>query len=336
VYIGGGDNFAYALDAATGQELWRFDAGSDIQSAPIVTERGILVTTIDGTLSQVSGSSGDRNWWFETGMTITHAPGASDWMVFLATEDGMMFALQSSDGMELWRMTTHYYGFTMPPVVFDDVVYVGVSGEGLYAVDAETAEGYWPITSESRTLGGDIWAESAVAADGVLFVGGTGAVYAFSTARGYELWGYRTYASVSSPPVVHRGTVYVVDEGGRVFALDAATGAEHWVFDTGQPITSSPVVAGNIVYVSSWDGAVYAFPAVPPPIASGMAAIVVIDTPLRAEPGLAGEEIATLTVGTQVYISGDSVWGDETYWWPVIAPDGSTGWVDGLTLRGEY
>jgi hypothetical protein len=51
---------------------------------------------------------------------------------------------------------------------------------------------------------------------------------------------------------------------------------------------------------------------------------------------LAGEEIGTLKVGTQVYISGNSVWGDETYWWPVIAADGSTGWVDGTTLRGEY
>jgi outer membrane protein assembly factor BamB len=75
-------------------------------------------------------------------------------------------------------------------------------------------------------------------------------------------WTYTTGGSVSSPPVVVDGVVYVGSSDGSVYALYASTGALQWSYATGGGITySSAAVANGVVYVGSTDGNVYALDA---------------------------------------------------------------------------
>ena len=54
VYIGSDDLYLYALDAATGAELWRFYAGGAVRAAPAVGTGFIVVPTVTGELIGVN------------------------------------------------------------------------------------------------------------------------------------------------------------------------------------------------------------------------------------------------------------------------------------------
>jgi len=47
VYIGGYDGYVHALDAATGEERWRFQAGRYIFSSPAVVDGVVYVGSMD-------------------------------------------------------------------------------------------------------------------------------------------------------------------------------------------------------------------------------------------------------------------------------------------------
>lgn len=48
LYIGGGDNHLYALDAATGREQWRFETDGRVYSSPTVVDDTVYVGSTDG------------------------------------------------------------------------------------------------------------------------------------------------------------------------------------------------------------------------------------------------------------------------------------------------
>lgn len=137
-----------------------------------------------------------------------------------------------------------------------------------------------------RFVTGDRIAGSAVAADGVVYVGSDdGNVYAVEAASGLQRWVHRTGGPVPGTPAVAGAHVYVTSYDGRIRALDRSSGALVWSFRTGgerrfearglhgwQPkhqtyadpfdvFLSSPAVVDGVVYVGSGDGHVYALSA---------------------------------------------------------------------------
>ena len=50
VYVGSDDNFLYALKANTGELLWRYETGGNVDSAPVVMAGVVYVSTNDGYL----------------------------------------------------------------------------------------------------------------------------------------------------------------------------------------------------------------------------------------------------------------------------------------------
>src|SRR5438093_215689 len=75
-------------------------------------------------------------------------------------------------------------------------------------------------------------------------------------------WSYSTGASISSPPVVDNGVLYIGSNNSTLYALDALTGAVKWKYTTGGSISkSSAAVANGIVYFGSTDDNLYALDA---------------------------------------------------------------------------
>ena len=47
VYVGSSDNHVYALDASTGELLWRYETGDDVSSSPVVADGVVYVRSND-------------------------------------------------------------------------------------------------------------------------------------------------------------------------------------------------------------------------------------------------------------------------------------------------
>ena len=96
VYIGSGDSFFYALDADTGQLLWRTSLGGGILSSPALAGDLVIVGSSDGRLYAVQQQDGTIVWDFLTSdrMPVWTSPAVVDGRIYFGAHDGNVYALE--------------------------------------------------------------------------------------------------------------------------------------------------------------------------------------------------------------------------------------------------
>jgi outer membrane protein assembly factor BamB len=113
VYVGSRDGFLYALDAASGQPKWRYDAqGSWVVGTPAVDGDSVYVGTSD---------------------------------------TGLLLALDKRTGRERYRFETKVWTFASPLRVADVVVAASMKGE-LHGLDAATGRARWSWRSNALAV----------------------------------------------------------------------------------------------------------------------------------------------------------------------------------------
>ncbi len=226
VYVGTDDRLLLALDAASGDERWRFPTEGAVGGSAAVAGEVVYIGDEAGFLYAVDGATGDERWRVDLGASLyTAAPAVVDGVVYL----------------------TSGAGGTAPAVV-DGVVYVGGDGSAsrgslhAHAVDAATGQERWNVNLAATDT-----------ADGL---------FALDAATGDERWHFQTVGPVyHSSPVVAGDAVYVGAQDGNVYAVDLATGEERWRVETGAAVYASPAVVDEVLYVGSTDGFLYALDA---------------------------------------------------------------------------
>ena len=236
VFVGSANNNLYAVDAATGKEIWRFPTGGRIRSTPVVDGEHIYFGSWDHHLYKLKAKTGEQIWRFDTGGVVQATPAVSDGRVFIGSRNPKVFAVDAATGEQLWEFD-HTDGSWVESsgVVFDGVLYVGSSDAlTLFAFDGATGRLIWKY----RT-GGWSWSTPAVTDDTVYI----GAISAF--------------------PYYFEG---VTLERG-LHAVDRKTGKAHWVVPTGKlpgyvtgGVMSTPLVVGDEVVVGALDNRVIAVP----------------------------------------------------------------------------
>ncbi len=137
VYVGSHDGALYALDAATGSEIWRFETGSRVYTSPALSGGRVIFGSDDGTLHALDARDGTEAWRFETGRPLYASPAVAGGVVYFAGEaGGDLFALDAASGAELWRFQTGREGDnrSSSPVIAGDVLVVGSDDHRVYAL----------------------------------------------------------------------------------------------------------------------------------------------------------------------------------------------------------
>jgi outer membrane protein assembly factor BamB len=317
VYAASGDGFLYALDAATGAERWRFEADGGIGGSPTVAGETVYVADDAGTLYAVETATGAERWRLGTPIASASAPAVVADLLYIGTEDGALLAIDTATAEERWRFAVAEQGAVNTPAVAAGVVYVGSEAGGFVAVDALTGEELWRGDTGDDALG------TAVAADGIAYIGGSGDggghLYAFDAANGELLW--RLDEALYTPAVLD-GVAYSASFAGTFAALDPATGEERWRIELGGPLRP-PAVANGIVYVpSDGDRAVYALDAATGEQLWRFDVDGAIDGPIAVADGVAYVGTA---LGGVYAIGGSEAVGTPVAASPVVAaPDGAT------------
>jgi outer membrane protein assembly factor BamB len=187
VYHGCQDTRFYALDAETGEEVWRFKADDYFCGSRASLKDGLLyVGCEDNSLYALNSEDGSLVWEFETGDIIASSPVATEDAVYFGSYDGNLYAADTDTGEELWRFETDWSIFSSPAYK-DGVVYVGSTDYNMYAIDAETGDAIW-----SYGVGEKIHSSPVVAGDTVYFGTDDGEVKALRnvpvTKEEYEEW----------------------------------------------------------------------------------------------------------------------------------------------------
>lgn len=130
------DKCVYALDASTGNEVWRFTAQDFIFSSPAVaiTEDGVetvIVTSSDSFVYGISRQSGHMLWKFKTGSYIDASPAINGGQVIVASDDGVLYVLDVATGKLVSTFSDGMAGSESSAAIGLDGIFVGSSDGGV-------------------------------------------------------------------------------------------------------------------------------------------------------------------------------------------------------------
>lgn len=133
--IEGADNsYAYALDPATGEVVWRFAQEFNPGILPPVVGADLVyLPSADGSLYAVDAMTGEEAWRFDAGDNVDASPALVGDTLYVAPRDGFVYALDAASGVEIWRFAVE--GPTVfGPTVSGGVAYAGTQFGYLYAI----------------------------------------------------------------------------------------------------------------------------------------------------------------------------------------------------------
>jgi len=247
VYAGSYDRRLYALDALTGDEVWKATLGGGVYNAPVVGGRDgwmcVYAVSLDRTAYAFDAETGEKIWNFETRPYSPTLGRVSVTAPCLSPDGSILF-------FGTWWI--------------DRAVAGHVQEAFLWAVDARTGKAVWKKKVGRQRLSSPL----AVEVEGDVYVyiaGDDGRIQCFRASEGEQVWRFVTADRVRSSPCYARTaagpTIFIGSQYNYLYALDALTGRERWKFLAGDWIDSTPAVArvGDRMYVffGSYDYRVY-------------------------------------------------------------------------------
>lgn len=261
VYVGASDGTFYALDATTGEQIWkRNQKGRGFYNPPPMISEGVVYFSSteepfdfnvrpDGRIFAFDAKTGDQLWVFKTKGALSAVANDSK-TLFVGDSEGYLRALDAITGQERLKVKLSGGGLGLP-IIEADSVYVRSGDGNLHAVDARSGKERWKT---QRSKAGTMLALY----DGSIYYGGEkGNLFAVDAETGQEKWLYKTSKPCQSP-VVAGGVLYFPSYDGVMYSLDAKTGEEKWKLNDLNKTVSPPVIADGVLYFLDGDGHLYA------------------------------------------------------------------------------
>ncbi|MFC4016040.1 PQQ-binding-like beta-propeller repeat protein [Nonomuraea purpurea] len=178
VYVAGADRRIRALDAATGAERWSTRLGGALTSAPLAAGAAVYVRSADYKVHALDARTGRKRWTALTSV-IDPALGLTVGQdhLYVVTATGIVSAFDTSTGVERW--STPMGGvIVVGPVAHKGVVYVSTQGGTVHALDEATGARKWRMLTGDAPESGSIIGNTLTYANGLIYTGGGGNVYA--------------------------------------------------------------------------------------------------------------------------------------------------------------
>lgn len=150
LYIASMDHRVYALDARSGNLLWKTDdLGGAIVSSPAIDDGSLYVGTFGRQVVALDASDGSEKWRFDTQEWVWGTPALDENNLYVGDLSGTLYALNKADGSLLWKVQPGGAIVDHPLVTAEGIYFT--SEDGL--VVSLTPEGSirWQQTLEGHT-----------------------------------------------------------------------------------------------------------------------------------------------------------------------------------------
>jgi outer membrane protein assembly factor BamB len=265
-FVASGDGVLVALDAASGEPLWRRNLERPLSGGPAAGDGLVVIGSREGELFGLSADNGETLWSATLSSEILAPADIGQGVVVVRTNDGRLFALEPESGARRWVYDRNVPPLSLrghsSPVLVGGGVVAGFDNGRLAALTLDEGTPVWEATigvPQGRTdleRMVDIDADPVIDGTDVYAASYQGRLAALDLRTGRIGWAREI--SVHSGLTVDESRVYVSDDQGYIWALDRATGASVWRQDalSGLEITA-PVVFGDHVVVAAGDGNLY-------------------------------------------------------------------------------
>ena len=182
----------YALDAATGDELWKYKTGGKIFSTPAVYGKGdaasVIIGSCDRNIYSLNIKSGKVNWKYECGKSVLGTPAILGNKVFIGASDNTFRALDARTGKLIWENREIKGFIEAKPYADKQQVVIGDWANTLYSFNPANGKLQWKWEKKgSRMLSpAAVW---PIKANGnIIFATPERVTYGLDAKTGKQLW----------------------------------------------------------------------------------------------------------------------------------------------------
>lgn len=266
VFVASAKGRIMALDAASGESIWRRDLDASLSGGPAVGEGMVVIGSRKGQVFALSSEDGELLWTSGATSEVLAPAAIGQGVVAVRMNDGRLFALEPDSGERRWIYDRNVPALSLRghsrPVLVGGGVVAGFDNGRLAALTLEDGTPVWDVavgagrgrTDLERMT--DIDGDPIVDGQDVFAASYQSRVAALDLREGRIAWS-RDISSAHGI-IVDDERVYVTDDRGRIWSLDRRTGASVWRQDgfEGYAITA-PARFGDHLVVASEDGYVY-------------------------------------------------------------------------------
>lgn len=252
-YLASGSHI-YAVDVASGQEVWRYPAETDsnivFYANPVLTADGQLIAGSEGNnheLVSIDPATGKDNWaapFIDARGKWVGSPLVFQETIYAPNSDGFLYIL-GMDGKQVSEPLELGGALWSAPVTDGGYIYVTSLDHHLHIIDpAGNSLVGKPVDLGGATPG------SPAAGDGGVYVGSFSSNIQFVKSSGENEAIFTAADWIWGAPAIADGTLYFGDLTGNLYSMDIASGRQNW--DTVKPdgpVVASPLVLGDQVYV---------------------------------------------------------------------------------------
>ncbi len=269
----------YALDLASGAEIWsrRFDAG--VSAAPTVAGSHVYVVANDSTAWAIDAATGQTDWQVNgapspSSMIGGAAPALAGELVLFPTPAGELIAARRDSGQIIWRRAVagtrlgmayaSVTDVTGDPVVLGERIYVGNQSGRVMALDR--ADGR-PVWTADEAAYGPVWPVGG----SVFLMSDRNRLMRLDAGSGEFIWGRelplftqtreRRRAEIYPHygPTLAGGQLIVGSGDGALRSFDPVSGEQTGETPLPSGAAAAPIVVGGTLYVVSRDGHLLAY-----------------------------------------------------------------------------
>lgn len=265
VYAASASGEIVRLDAITGKEIWRVNAGTSLSAGVGLGSDLVLVGTSQGYVIAFD-RDGRMLWKAKVSSEVLSSPRESNGIVVVRAGDSRIFGLNAADGSRKWTLDRSTPALSLRSsagiVIDNGVIYAGFAGGKLIAVRVDDGGLLWEATvaqpkgtTEIERIA-DITSQPVI--DGPLIYAAAyqGRVVAIDRSNGRILWNrdISSYTGLGS----ENGRVYVSQASGTVYSLEYTSGKTFWrQGDLANRLLSAPLSLGDRVAVGDVEGYVH-------------------------------------------------------------------------------
>lgn len=247
LYFASMNHNVYALDAVTGEEIWRFETRDRIGgSGPVYSNGMIFVGSYDHNLYCLDAKTGELVWKFRTEGPIYCRVETYKENVYAGSKDYNLYAINANTGELSWKFKTSGEIASMP-TAYNDSIFIGSYDHSVYRLDSESGK----LLKKYTTQGEVHNVNRFLVHNGVIHVASTDNILrAFNIEDGFEVWKTRVANyGLSSSPVRDGDRMYLGTRDGDIICLDF-DGKTFWRFRTNE-VVHAPLIKDDVIYFGS-------------------------------------------------------------------------------------
>lgn len=149
IYTVSADGVVNAVNAVTGNRLWKVSLPETLGSTPGVSNTMVFVGSITGKLYALSKSDGHIVWQTQIASSLYAKPVYADGIVVVHLHNGQIAAYQADTGKLLWQHSASLPEIILignsAPLIANGVVYIGLDNGEVWAMSLKDGKRLWEI-----------------------------------------------------------------------------------------------------------------------------------------------------------------------------------------------